>query len=94
MTYLGIGVEHIIFGIDHLLFVLALLLLVEGWRKLVMTITAFTLAHSVTLAAAVLGWVYVPQQPVEAVIALSIVFVASEILAVQRGRTSLTQSRP
>ena len=78
-TYLWLGVEHILFGIDHLLFVLALLIIVQGWRRLVATITAFTVAHSVTLAAAVLGFVYVPRQPVEAVIALSILFLAMEI---------------
>ncbi|HEY5444719.1 MAG TPA: HupE/UreJ family protein, partial [Pyrinomonadaceae bacterium] len=75
-TYLVLGVEHILFGIDHLLFVLALLILVKGWRKLVGTITAFTIAHSITLAAATLGFVHVPGKPVEATIALSIVFVA------------------
>ena len=80
-TYLTLGVEHILLGIDHLLFVLALMMLVKGRRKLVGTITAFTLAHSVTLAAATLGWVAVPGAPVEAVIALSIVFVAAEIRA-------------
>ena len=60
-TYLVLGVEHILFGVDHLLFVLALLILVKGWRKLVGTITAFTVAHSITLAAATLGFVHVPQ---------------------------------
>ena len=79
-TYLVLGVEHILFGIDHLLFVLALLILVKGWRKLVGTITAFTIAHSITLAAATLGFVHVPGKPVEATIALSIVFVAGEIV--------------
>ena len=93
-TYLTIGVEHIVFGIDHLLFVMALLLVVQGWRRLAATITAFTLAHSVTLAAATLGWVSVPQKPVEAVIALSIVFVAVEIVHVGQGRASVTHRRP
>ena len=79
-TYLQLGVEHILGGVDHLLFVLSLLLLVQGGRRIVMTVTAFTVAHSITLAAAVLGFVFVPQKPVEAVIALSIVFVAAEIL--------------
>ena len=65
-TYTALCIEHILFGIDHLLFVLALLLLVPGRRALVWTITAFTLAHSLTLGAATLGWVKVPQQPVEA----------------------------
>lgn len=93
-TYLTIGVEHILLGIDHLLFVLALLLVVQGWRRLVATITAFTVAHSVTLAAATLGLVSVPQQPVEAVIALSIVFVAGEIVHISQGRASMTRRRP
>ncbi|MCZ6476515.1 MAG: HupE/UreJ family protein [Gammaproteobacteria bacterium] len=93
-TYLTIGVEHILFGVDHLLFVLALLLVVRGWRRLVATLTAFTVAHSVTLAAATLGLVNVPQQPVEAVIALSIVFVAGEIVHISQGRTSMTRRWP
>ena len=63
-------------GIDHLLFILALMILVKGTRRLVATVTAFTVAHSITLAGATLGFVHVPQQPVEACIALSIVFVA------------------
>ncbi len=93
-TYLTIGVEHILFGVDHLLFVLALLLVVQGWRRLVATLTAFTVAHSVTLAAATLGLVNVPQQPVEAVIALSIVFVAGEIVHISQGRASMTRRWP
>ena len=83
-TYFVLGVEHILLGIDHLLFVLALVLLVRGFGRLVATITAFTLAHSVTLAAATLGFVSVPSAPVEATIALSILFLASE-LARRRG---------
>ncbi len=79
MTYLILGVEHILSGIDHLLFVLALVLIVAGWRRLLSTITAFTVAHSITLALAALGFVRIPQAPVEAVIALSILFLASEI---------------
>jgi hydrogenase/urease accessory protein HupE len=93
-TYLKLGVEHILLGIDHLLFVLALLILVEPKRRLIATVTAFTVAHSITLAVASLGFVRVPQQPVEAVIALSIVFVASEIAHIRMGRPSLTQQRP
>ena len=77
MTYLVLGVEHILGGIDHLLFVLALLLVVSGPWLLLKTITAFTVAHSLTLAAATLGLVRVPGAPVEAVIALSIMFLAS-----------------
>ena len=93
-TYLALGVNHILRGIDHLLFVFALLLLVQGTRTLIWTITAFTAAHSLTLAAATLGLVQVPQAPVEAVIALSIVFVASEIVHVSHGRPGLTQRKP
>ena len=93
-TYLTLGVEHILLGIDHLLFVFALLMIVRGARRLVATITAFTLAHSVTLAAATLGWVAVPIAPVEAVIALSIVFVACEIVHGRQGRPGLTARSP
>jgi hypothetical protein len=78
-TYTVLGMEHILLGIDHLLFVLSLLLLVNGVGRLVATVTAFTLAHSVTLGAATLGFVHVPSAPVEAVIALSILFLASEL---------------
>ena len=94
VTYLGLGVEHILLGIDHLLFVLALLLLVQGWRKVIVTISAFTVAHSLTLAAATLGFVHVPQRPVEAVIALSIVLVAAEIVHRQQGKRSIAQQWP
>ena len=94
-TYLTLGVEHILGGVDHLLFVLALLLIVGGrWGTLLKTITAFTVAHSLTLAAATLGWVSVPGAPVEAVIALSIVFLAAELAHAQMGRPGLTQQFP
>jgi hydrogenase/urease accessory protein HupE len=93
-TYLVLGVEHILFGVDHLLFVLALLILVKGWRELIGTITAFTVAHSITLAAATLGFVHVPSKPVEATIALSIVFVACEIVHRRQGRSGLTEMWP
>jgi HupE / UreJ protein len=79
-AYIGLGIEHILFGVDHLLFVLCLLLLVRGIRNLLATVTAFTLAHSSTLAAATLGFIRVPAAPVEATIALSIVFLASELV--------------
>ncbi|MGB8169965.1 MAG: HupE/UreJ family protein [Chthoniobacteraceae bacterium] len=92
--YLLLGVEHILFGIDHLLFVLALVLIVRGVGLLVKTITAFTIAHSITLALATLGFVHVPSAPVEAVIALSIVFVAAEILRSRRGQRGLTERAP
>jgi hydrogenase/urease accessory protein HupE len=93
-TYSVLGIEHILLGIDHLLFVLALLLLVPNWRTLVWTITSFTLAHSLTLAAATLGLVHVPQSPVEAVIALSILFVAMEIVHWKQGRPGITRRWP
>ena len=93
-SYALLGVEHILFGIDHLLFVLGLLILVKGWRRLVGTITAFTVAHSITLAAATLGFVHVPSKPVEATIALSIVFVACEIVHRRQGRSGLTEMWP
>jgi hydrogenase/urease accessory protein HupE len=93
-TYLGLGTEHILLGIDHLLFVLAMLLLVRSWRRLIATITAFTVAHSITLALATLGFVHVPPQPVEAAIALSIVFVAVEIVHSHMGRPGLTERWP
>jgi hydrogenase/urease accessory protein HupE len=93
-TYFLLGVEHILTGIDHLLFVLALLILVKGARRLVATVTAFTLAHSLTLAGATLGLVQVPGPPVEAVIALSILFVAAEIVHGRRGRPGLTERAP
>lgn len=93
-TYLKFGTAHILSGNDHLLFVLALLILVQNRRTLIWTITAFTAAHSITLAAATLGIVKFPQAPVEATIALSIVFVASEIIHASQGRPGLTQRRP
>jgi hydrogenase/urease accessory protein HupE len=94
ISYLRLGIKHILLGIDHLLFVLALMILVAGRRRLVGTITAFTAAHSLTLAAAALGIVRVPQKPVEAVIALSIVFVASEIIRGREGKPGLTAKSP
>ena len=93
-TYLLLGIEHILLGIDHLLFVLGLLFLVGSWRRLVATVTAFTLAHSITLAAATLGLVHVRQTPIEAAIALSVMFVAAEILHQARGQSGLTTRAP
>ncbi len=93
-TYTVLGIEHILMGFDHLLFVLALVILVRGTRRLLVTITAFTVAHSLTLAGAALGLVRVPGPPVEASIALSIVFVAVEIIHARRGRITVTQRYP
>ena len=90
-AYTVLGVEHILGGIDHLLFVLGLMLLVRNKWLLVKTITAFTIAHSITLAAATLGWMRVSQPPVEAVIALSILFLASELAKQHRGDAGLME---
>ena len=93
-TYLRLGIEHILFAFDHLLFVLALVILVWNWRRVVVTVTAFTVAHSITLAAATLGLVNAPGPPVEAAIALSIVLVAVEIVNARRGTPSLAARWP
>ena len=93
-TYLKLGVEHILLGIDHLLFVLALILIAPNTRQLILAITAFTVAHSITLAAATLGFVEVPSRPVEATIALSIVSVAAEIVNLRHGWVDLAARMP
>jgi hydrogenase/urease accessory protein HupE len=93
-AYLIHGIEHILFGTDHLLFVLGLMLMVRDRWMLLKTITAFTVAHSVTLAAATLGYVHVPAPPLNAGIALSIMFVGVEVLRSWRGETSLTLRQP
>jgi hydrogenase/urease accessory protein HupE len=93
-TYLMHGIEHILFGFDHLLFVLALVLIVANRRMLLWTVTAFTLAHSITLSLATLGFVQVPGPPVEATIALSILLLTYEIVRIRRGETSLTARWP
>jgi hydrogenase/urease accessory protein HupE len=93
-AYLLHGVEHILFGFDHLLFVLALILIVRSTRMLLLTVTGFTVAHSITLSLATLGVLHVPGPPVEACIALSILLVAREILRLQSGEQSLTASWP
>ena len=93
-TYTVLGIEHILTGIDHLLFVLALIIITRGGWKLVKTVTAFTVSHSITLTLATLGYVHIPQRPVEAVIALSIVFVAAEILRGRQGHVGITARAP
>jgi len=93
-TYLALGIEHILGGVDHLLFVLALMLIVPGRRQLFLTITAFTVAHSISLALATLGAVHVPGRPVEATIALSVVFLAAELAHLEQGRPGLTSRAP
>ncbi len=93
-SYLVLGIEHILGGVDKLLFVLALLLIVRGGKRIIVTVTAFTGAHSITLVAATLGWVHVPGPPVEAIIALSIVFVAAEVVHGLRGQPGVTARAP
>ena len=92
--YLMIGIEHLIGGIDHVLFVIGLVLFIRSPWMLLKTITAFTLAHSITLALSILGIVSLPQAPVEAVIALSIVFLARELAQSEEQRSALTRSSP
>ena len=84
-VYLILGIEHLIFGFDHVLFVLVLLYVVRGWKNLLKVITSFTIAHSVTLGLSSLGILKLAQPPVEALISLSIVFLAAEALREQKG---------
>ena len=93
-VYLQLGFEHILGGLDHLAFVLLLLMLIGGGRRLVAAVTAFTLAHSLTLALAALDLVRVDAATVEAVVALSIVFLAVELVHAAGGRAGLTSRRP
>ncbi len=94
LAYIRLGIQHIVQGVDHLLFVLGLLLIVQSTSMLLKTITSFTVAHSLTLAVATLGYAEVPSLPLNAVIALSILFLAPEIVRAQRGETSLTIRHP
>ncbi len=94
LSYLRLGVEHILLGVDHLLFVLGLLLIVSDRWMLVKTISSFTLAHSITLAIATLGYAEAPLPPLNAAIALSILFLGPEIVRVWRGETSFTIRHP
>jgi hypothetical protein len=93
-TYLLLGVEHILLGVDHLLFVFGLLLIVPGRWMLLKTITAFTVAHSLTLAVATLGYASAPAEPLNASIALSILFLGPEVVRFRRGQTSFTLRHP
>jgi hypothetical protein len=93
-SYLRLGVQHIALGVDHLLFVLGLLLIVRGRWSLLKTITAFTVAHSLTLVIATLGYASAPLLPLNAAIALSILFLAPEVVRAQRGQTSFTIRHP
>jgi len=93
-TYVNIGIDHILLGIDHLLFVLGLIWIVQGGWRMAKTITAFTVGHSASLAAAAYGVVGVPERPLNACIALSIVFIGVEIVNLQRGKIGLTARYP
>lgn len=93
-TYFVIGVEHILLGYDHLLFVIALVLLLSGFRTIAWAVTAFTVAHSITLIGTTLGLLGLPQRPVEAIIALSIVFLAVEIVKRKEGEPRLSERIP
>ncbi|MDC0131729.1 HupE/UreJ family protein [Alphaproteobacteria bacterium] len=93
-AYFGMGVEHLLFGFDHILFVLGLVMLVQGWRRLALVVTGFTLAHSLTLALAVLGSVRVSPPIVELIIALSILFVAIELSRAPENRSVLASRYP
>jgi hydrogenase/urease accessory protein HupE len=93
-SYLQLGVEHILLGVDHLLFVLGLLLIIKDRWTLVKTVSAFTVAHSITLALATLGYADLPGPPLNAAIALSILFLGPEIVRSWRGQTSLTIRQP
>jgi hydrogenase/urease accessory protein HupE len=93
-TYMVEGLRHILFGVDHLLFVLGLVLIVKERWMLVKTVTAFTVAHSITLAVATLGYAEAPALPLNAAIALSVLFLGPEIVRSWRGETSLTIRHP
>jgi hypothetical protein len=93
-TYVNLGIDHILLGADHLLFVLGLIWIVHGGWRLVKTITAFTIGHSASLAAAAFGLIGVPEAPLNACIALSIVFVGIELIKQQRGGLGLTARYP
>lgn len=92
--YILLGTGHILGGIDHLLFVLCLVLVAYDFRVLLKTITAFTVAHAMTLALAVFNVLRLPQAPVEATIALSIVFLAAELARKQAGKEGLLYRQP
>jgi len=93
-AYFKLGIEHILLGVDHLLFILGLLFIVRDRWMLVKTVSSFTVAHSITLAIATLGYARAPAPPLTAAIALSILFLGPEIVRAQRGETSLTIRHP
>jgi hypothetical protein len=92
--YFKLGIEHILYGVDHLLFILGLLFIVRDRWAVVKTVSSFTVAHSITLAIATLGYAHAPEPPLTAAIALSILFLGPEIVRSQRGDTSLTIHHP
>ncbi len=94
LSYLRLGIQHILMGVDHLLFVLGLLLIVRDRRMLIKTVSAFTVAHSLTLAVATLGYARAPAPPLNAAIALSILFLGPEVVRTWRGETSFTIRHP
>ncbi|MEM6415818.1 MAG: HupE/UreJ family protein [Pseudomonadota bacterium] len=94
IEYLRIGVEHLVFGIDHVLFVICLFLFIRTPIRLIQTLTAFTLAHSLTLGLTVLGFAYPPQRPVEALIAISILFLCREFMLPEHRRSYITMNTP
>lgn len=93
-TYFLTGIDHILFGYDHLLFVVSLVLLLSGFWTIAKAVTAFTVAHSLTLVGTTLGWIGLPQQPVESIIALSILFLAVEIIKRKPGKIRLSERVP
>jgi hypothetical protein len=93
-SYVNYGIDHILLGADHLLFVLGLIFIVGGGWRLVKTITAFTVGHSMSLAAAAFGWIGVAERPLNACIALSIVFLAVEMAKEKSGESGLTALYP
>jgi hydrogenase/urease accessory protein HupE len=93
-AYFKLGIEHILFGVDHLLFILGLLFIVRDRWTLVKTVSSFTIAHSITLAIATLGYARAPEPPLTAAIALSILFLGPEIVRLQREETSFTIRHP
>lgn len=93
-TYFITGIDHILFGYDHLFFVVSLVFLLSGFWTIAKAVTAFTIAHSLTLVGTTLGWIGLPQQPVESVIALSILFLAVEIIKRKPGKMRLSERVP
>ena len=94
LSYLWVGIEHLVFGIDHVLFVIGLVLFIRDPLALLKTVTAFTVAHSITLTLSIFDLVTLPQGPVEAMIALSILFLARELTQEESKRSKLTSGRP